>query len=237
MPTTSWAERAYSSGALARLWFAFPSLLQLRMRIEVPEWRDLATARSSTADLPAEEDSASEDTGWAERSPRLALPVPVGMVETQADEADEATEDEAMNATQLCLCQGVWKVWHRRNSAWQFPARDIGAESAWLTSRLRIAMSRTGWNLISARFSLTKVPVSVLSDDYRKGCPFTPKMADRLTTNMARFTSPKRNGISSVGGSLGTPRSDSNSRAISRHLETTWATARKPPIQVQSPPY
>ena len=88
MPTTSWAERAYSSGALD------PSL----MRIEVPVWRDLATARNPTADLPAEEDSASEDTGSAERSPRLALPVPVGMAETQADEADEATEDEAMNA-------------------------------------------------------------------------------------------------------------------------------------------
>ena len=32
-----------------------------------------------------------------------------------------------------------------------------------------------------------------------------------------------------------TPRSDSNSRAISRHLETTWATVRKPPIQVTKP--
>ena len=56
-----------------------------------------------------------------------------------------------------------------------------------------------------------------------------------LTTNMARFTAPKRNGISSVGGSLGTPRSDSNSRAISRHLETTWATVRKTRIQVKKP--
>ena len=40
-------------------------------------------------------------------------------------------------------------------------------------------MSRTGWNLMSTRFSLTKVPGSVLSDYYRKGYPFTPKMADR----------------------------------------------------------
>ena len=99
-PTTSWAERAYSSGALDPSLgqaFAFPSLLQLRMRIEVPVWRDLATARNPTVDLPAEEDSASEDTGSAELSPRLALPVPVGTVETQADETDEATEDEAMN--------------------------------------------------------------------------------------------------------------------------------------------
>ena len=40
-------------------------------------------------------------------------------------------------------------------------------------------MSRTGWNLISTRFSLTKVSGSVLSEYYRKGYPFTPKMADR----------------------------------------------------------
>ena len=158
MPNTSWAERAYSSGALDPSLgqaFAFPSLLQLRMRIEVPGWRDLATARNPTADQPAEEDSASDDTGSAERSPRLALPVPVGMAETQAD---EATEDEAE--------QG-----------------DNGAESAvvaqWLTSGLRIAMSRIGWNLISTRFSLTKVPSPVLSVYYCKGYPLTPKMADR----------------------------------------------------------
>ena len=191
MPTTSWAERAYSSGALDPSLgqaFAFPSLLQLRMRIEVPAWRDLATARNPTADLPAEEDSASEDTGSAERSPRLALPVPVGMVETQADEADEATEDEAMNAEPsyaFAKGYGRFGVGYTRlaTALGNFEQGDIGAESAvvaqWLTSRLRIAMSRTGWNLISTRFSLTKVPGSVLSDYYRKGYPFTPKMADR----------------------------------------------------------
>ena len=191
MPTTSWAERAYSSGALDPSLgqaFAFPSLLQLRMRIEVPVWRDLATARNPTADLPAEEDSASEDTGSAERSPRLALPVPVGMVETQADEADEATEDEAMNAEPsyaFAKGYGRFGIGYTRlaTALGNFEQGDIGAESAvvaqWLTSGLRIAMSRTGWNLISTRFSLTKVPGSVLSEYYRKGYPFTPKMADR----------------------------------------------------------
>ena len=76
MPDTSWAERAYSSGALDPSLgqaFSFPSLLQLRLRIEVPLWRDLTTAKHPTADLPAEEDSASDATGSAERSPRLAL--------------------------------------------------------------------------------------------------------------------------------------------------------------------
>ena len=191
MPNTSWAERAYSSGALDPSLgqaFAFPSLLQLRMRVEVPGWRDLATARNPTADPPAEEDSASDDTGSAERSPRLALPVPVGMAETQADETDEATEDEAMNAEPsyaFAKGYGSFGIGYTRlaTALGNFEQGDNGAESAvvaqWLTSGLRIAMSRIGWNLISTRFSLTKVPSPVLSVYYRKGYPLTPKMADR----------------------------------------------------------
>ena len=191
MPNTSWAERAYSSGALDPSLgqaFAFPSLLQLRMRIEVPVWRDLATARNPTADQPAEEDSASDDTGSEERSPRLALPVPVGMAETQADEADEATEDEAMNAEPsyaFAKGYGSFGIGYTRlaTALGNFEQGDNGAESAvvaqWLTSGLRIAMSRIGWNLISTRFSLTKVPSPVLSVYYCKGYPLTPKMADR----------------------------------------------------------
>ena len=56
MPDTSWAERAYFSGALDPSLgqaFSFPSLLQLRLRIEVPLWRDLTTAKHPNADLPA----------------------------------------------------------------------------------------------------------------------------------------------------------------------------------------
>ena len=110
------------------------------------------------------------------------------MVETQADEADEATEDEAMNAEPsyaFAKGYGRFGVGYTRlaTALGNFEQGDIGAESAvvaqWLTSGLRIAMSRTGWNLISTRFSLTKVPCAVLSDYYRKGYPFTPKMADR----------------------------------------------------------
>ena len=99
------------------------------------------------------------------------------MVETQADEADEATEDETMNAEPSCAFAkgyGRFGIGYTRlaTALGNFEQGDIGAESAvvaqWLTSTLRIAMSRTGWNLISARFSLTKVPGSVLSDCYRK---------------------------------------------------------------------
>ena len=54
-------------------------------------------------------------------------------------------------------------------------------------------------------------------------------------TNMARVTPPKRNGMSSADGSLGTPRSGSNSQATRRHSGITWAAVRKPPIQVTKP--
>ena len=142
------------------------------MRIEVPVWRDLATARNPTADLPAEEDSASEATGSAERSPRFALPVPVGMVEPQADEAEEATEDEVMIAEpSYAFAKGYGRFGidytGLATALGNFEQGDIEAESAvvaqWLTSGLRIAMARTGWNLLSTRLSLTKVPGTVLS--------------------------------------------------------------------------
>ena len=191
MPDTSWAERAYSSGALDPSLgqaFSFPSLLQLRLRIEVPLWRDLTTARHPTADLPAEEDSASDATGSAERSPRLALPVPVGLVETPEDDTEEATEDEEMAAEPnyaFAKGYGRFGIGYSRlaTALGNFEQGNIEAESAvvaqWLTSGLRVAMSRTGWNLLSPRYMLTKVPSVVLSDYYCNGYPFTPKMADR----------------------------------------------------------
>ena len=108
--------------------------------------RDLAAARNPTADLSAEEDSASDDTGSEERSPRLALRVPVGMAETQADEADEATEDEAMNAEpSYAFAKGCGRFGigctRLATALGNFEQGDIGAESAvvaqWLTSGLR----------------------------------------------------------------------------------------------------
>ena len=191
MPDTSWAERAYSSGALDPSLgqaFSFPSLLQLRLRIEVPLWRDLTTARHPTADLPEEEDSASDATGSAERSPRLALPVPVGLAEPSEDGTEEATEDEDMAAEPnyaFAKGYGRFGIGYTRlaTALGNFEQGNIQAESAvvaqWLTSGLRVAMSRTGWNLLSPRYMLTKVPGVVLSDYYCHGYPFTPKMADR----------------------------------------------------------
>ena len=60
-----------------------------------------------------------------------------------------------------------------------FEEGDIGAESAVVAQWLRAQNLRTGWNLTSTRFSLTKVPSPVLSGYYCKGYPLTPKMADR----------------------------------------------------------
>ena len=44
--------------------------------------------------MPAEEDSASDAARSAERSPELALPVPVRLAEPPEVGTDEATEDE-----------------------------------------------------------------------------------------------------------------------------------------------
>ena len=146
MPDTSWAERAYSSGALDPSLgqaFSFPSLLQLRLRIEVPLWRDLTTARHPTADLPAEEDSASDTTGSAERSPRLALPVPVGLAEPPEDGTEEATEDEDTAAEPdyaFAKGYGRFGIGYTRlaTALGNFEQGNIEAESAvvaqWLTS-------------------------------------------------------------------------------------------------------
>ena len=191
MPDTSWAERAYFSGALDPSLgqaFSFPSLLQLRLRIEVPLWRDLTTAKHPTADLPAEEDSASDATGSAERSPKLALPVPVGLAEPPEVGTEEATEDEDTTAEPnyaFAKGYGRFGIGYTRlaTALGNFEQGSIEAESAvvaqWLTSGLRVAMARTGWHLLSPRLMLTKIPGGVLSDYYHNGYPFTPKMADR----------------------------------------------------------
>ena len=98
MPDTSWAERAYTCGALDPSLgqsMSFPSLLQLKLHIEVPLWRDFADARHPPADPPSEEsDRDSDATGAKELSPRYAQPVPVGAAEPLEAEAEAATEDE-----------------------------------------------------------------------------------------------------------------------------------------------
>ena len=188
MPDTSWAERAYSCGALDPSLgqaISFPSLLQLRLRIEVPLWRDLATARHPSADLlPAEEDSASDATGSAERSPRFALPVPVGAAEPPEAGTEKATEEEDMAAEPnyaFAKGYGRFGIGYTRlaTALGNFEQGDIQAEGTvvaqWLTSGLRVAMFCTGWNLLSPRYTLTKIPSTLLSNYYCNGYPLSPK--------------------------------------------------------------
>ena len=144
--------------------------------------------QTPNVDLSAEEDSDSDATGSAERSPKLALPVPVGHAEPPEVGNEEATEDEDMAAEPnytFAKGYGRFGIGYTRlaTALGNFEQGSIDAESAvvaqWLTSGLRVAMARTGWHLLSPRLMLTKVPGSVLSDYYHKGYPLTPKMADR----------------------------------------------------------
>ena len=74
---------------------SFPSLLQLKLRIEVPLWRDVVEAKHPPADpASAESDTDSDATGSKERSPRYAQPAPVGAADPPEAEAEEATEEE-----------------------------------------------------------------------------------------------------------------------------------------------
>ena len=199
MPDTSWAERAYSCGALDPSLgqaISFPSLLQLRLRIEVPLWRDLTTARHPSADLPAEEDSASDATGSAERSPRFALPVPVGTAEPPEAGTEEATEEEDMAAEPnyaFAKGYGRFGIGYTRlaTALGNFEQGNIQAEctvvAQWLTSGLRVAMSRTGWNLLSPHYTLTKIPSTLLSNYYCHGYPLNPKMEDRPYNQYGQF--------------------------------------------------
>ena len=114
--------------------------------------------------------------------------MPVGLAEPPEVGTEEATEDENTAAEPnyaFAKGHGRFGIGYTRSATalGNFEQGNIEAESAvvaqWLTSGLRVAMSRTGWHLLSPRFMLTKVPGGVLSDYYHHGYPFTPRMADR----------------------------------------------------------
>ena len=88
-------------------------------------------------------------------------------------------------------------------------------------------MSRTGWNLLSPRYMLTKVPSALLSNYYCHGYPFTSKMEDRPYNQYGQL-------LYSEGrwDQLCIPSLEVSSQATSRRLGTTWATVRKPSTQV-----
>ena len=102
-----------------------------------------------------------------------ALPVPVGLAEPPEAGTEEATEDEDMAAElNYAFAKGYGRFgigYTRRATALgNFEQGNIQAESTvvaqWLTSGLRVAMSGTGWNLLSPRYTLTRVPSTLLSN-------------------------------------------------------------------------
>ena len=160
---------------------SFPSLLQLKLHIEVPLWRDFADARHPPADPPSDEsDIDSEATGSKERSPRYAQPVPGGVAEPQEAEAEEATEDEdIVEEPTYAFAQGYGRfvICYTRlaTALGNFEQGNVQEASAvvahWLTSGLGIAMSRIGWNLLSPRHTFTRFPSQTLANYYYYGYP------------------------------------------------------------------
>ena len=83
-PDTSWAARAYTSGAVDPSLgqaMSFPSLLQLKLRIEVPLWRNVAEAKHPSGLLVASSElSSAVFAQW----PSLSLLAPISALSLMA---------------------------------------------------------------------------------------------------------------------------------------------------------
>ena len=93
---------------------------------------------------------------------------------------EEATEEEDIVAEPtFTFAQGFGRfvIRHTRlaTALGNFEQGNIQTESAvvahWLTSGLEVAMSRVGWNLLSPRHALTKLPGDILKNYYYNGHP------------------------------------------------------------------
>ena len=143
---------------------------------------DLVDARHPPADpLSEESDVDSEATGSKERSPRYAQPVPVGAAEPRETEVEGATEDEdIVEEPTYTFAQGYGRLVIRytrlATALGNFEQGNVQTESSvvahWLTSGLGIAMSRIGWNLLSPRHTLTRLPSQTLAKYCSHGYPY-----------------------------------------------------------------
>ena len=127
--------------------------------------------------------------------------MPVGAAEPPEAGTEEATEKEYMAAEPNCAFAkgyGRFVIGYTRlaTALGNFEQGDIQAEGTvvaqWLTSGLRVAMSRTGWNLLSPRYALTKIPSTLLSNYYCNGYPFGHKMEDRPYNQYGQYLYTKR---------------------------------------------
>ena len=199
MPDSSWAARAYTFGAIDPSLgqaMSFPSLLQLKLRIEVPLWRDVAEAKHPSPDSQVEEsDTDSPASGSRERSPRYVQPVPVGGVELPEVETEVATEEEDTVAEPTCAFargfgQFVIRYTRLATALGNFEQGSIQTESTavayWLTSGLKVAMARVGWNLLSPRYGLTRLPGELLKHATTPKATLNYKKKIAHTTSMVR---------------------------------------------------
>ena len=184
MPAATWAERAYTWRALDPSWsqsMSFPSFPQLKLRLEVPLWMNLAEARHPPMDTHLDEsDADSGVTGTREPSPRYAQPVPVGAANPLELFKEESTEgDEAAADPTYVVPQGHGRFAIRYSrlatALGNFEKGNAQTESTvvagWLTSGLEIATRRMGWNLLSTRKELTKLNREALYHHFHHGYP------------------------------------------------------------------
>ena len=188
MPDTSWAARAYTCGAIDPSLgqaMSFPSLLQLKLRIEVPLWRNVAEAKHPPTDSQADEsDTDSPGSGSGERSPRDAQPVPVGGVELPEAEIEAAAEEEDTVAEPTyAFAQGfgrfVIRYTRLATALGNFEQGSIQTESAavahWLTSGLKVAMARVGSGGGTQTLLLPRLPPIT-----RRRSPIPPIWSDSI---------------------------------------------------------
>ena len=121
MPDTSWAERAYTYGAIDPSLgqaMSFPSLLQLKLRIEVPLWRNVAEAKNPPTDSQAEEsDTDSPASGSRERA-QIRTTSASGRCRTAGSRNRSSNRGRRHSrGTLLCFCARVWTVCHPLHSA------------------------------------------------------------------------------------------------------------------------
>ena len=154
MPDTSWAARACTCGAIDPSLgqaMSFPSLLQLKLRIEVPLWRNVAEAKHPPTDPQSDgSDTDSPASGSKERSPRYAQPVPVGGAELpEAETEGEAEEEDTVAEPTYAFAQGfgrfVIRYTRLATALGNFEQGSIQTESTavahWLMSGLKVALS------------------------------------------------------------------------------------------------
>ena len=117
-----------------------------------------------------------------DRYPRTpdAQPVPVGGAELPQAETEEAAEEEDTVAEPTyTFAQGfgrfVIRYTRLATALGNFEQGSVQTESAavahWLTSGLKVAMARVGWNLLSPRYGLTRLPGDLLRLYYSQGYP------------------------------------------------------------------